>query len=120
MTDNEIIKAFECCTSYKYAGDCKDCPLKGYNKTKRSGMACMNLLDKEVKALIQRQQERIERLKDNLDAVLKERSAFDVDKIVERLKIRAYETADWMCGGTMKAVELTDAIEIVMGVNNDD
>lgn len=38
-----------------------------------------------------------------------------IDRIVEQLERRAYETADWMCGGTMKAVELTDAIEIVKG-----
>lgn len=41
------------------------------------------------------------------------------DRIVERLERRAYETADWLCGGTMKAVELTDAIEIVKGVQNE-
>jgi Lar family restriction alleviation protein len=38
-----------------------------------------------------------------------------MDRIVERLERIAYETADWMCGGTMKAVELTDAIAIVKG-----
>ena len=37
------------------------------------------------------------------------------ERIVEQLEKRAYETADWMCGGTMKAVELTEAIEIVKG-----
>ena len=42
-------------------------------------------------------------------------TAYDIDKVVEQLERRAYETADWMCGGTMKAVELTDAIKIVKG-----
>lgn len=37
------------------------------------------------------------------------------NRIVERLERRAYETADWMCGGTMNAIKLTDAIEIIKG-----
>lgn len=42
-----------------------------------------------------------------------------MDRIVEQLERRAYETADWMCGGTMKVVELTDAIAVVKGVQNE-
>ena len=41
------------------------------------------------------------------------------DGIVEQLERIAYETADWMYGGTMKAVNITDAIVIVKGVQNE-
>ena len=88
MTDNEIIKALKCC---KDIGGCFVCPLYTTDGNRCTETVIVAALD-----LIQRQQKRM-------------------DRIVERLERHAYETANWMCGGTMKAVELTDAIEIVKG-----
>lgn len=64
MTDNEIIKVLEFCPEHNCDVECPlfDTPY------------CVNVLMKNALDLIQRQQERIERLKDNLDAVLAERA----------------------------------------------
>lgn len=54
MTDNEIVKAFECCCVEEPRPNCKECPIEG---------ACANCdLDYEVFSLINRQKEEIERL----------------------------------------------------------
>ena len=86
MNEKEIITALENCTS---GAPCKLCP--ALHKAH-----CMTNVMGDALNLIKSYQERI-------------------DRIVERLERISYETADWMCGGTMKAVELTDAIAIVKG-----
>ena len=55
MTDNEIIKALECCIADK----CMECPLRKIPKVK----GCMNRLSFALD-LIKRQQAEIERLRD--------------------------------------------------------
>lgn len=82
MTDNEIIKALECLTGEPKL--CKDCP---YNNTERYPF-CREGCAKDALDLIQRQQERIKRLKDNLDAVLKEKAGHTeaVKEFAKRLK----------------------------------
>ena len=58
MTDNEIIKALECCT-YSLGVMCKKCP----SKTTLQGLGCRNKLSIAALDLINRQQAEIERLK---------------------------------------------------------
>ena len=84
MTDNEIIKVLECC---KDIGGCFVCPLYTTDGNRCTETVIVAALD-----LIQRQQKRIERLKDNLDAVLSERADHSeaieefADRVVEQLK----------------------------------
>lgn len=61
MTDEEIIKALECCIT-ENGGDCNDCPLD--NEYYEIGMGgCCNKLCKEAANLINRQKAEIERYK---------------------------------------------------------
>lgn len=58
MTDNEIIKALECC-SYSLGVMCKECP----SKTTLQGLGCKNKLSIATLDLINSQKAEIERLK---------------------------------------------------------
>lgn len=61
MTDNEIVKAFECCCVEEPRPNCKECPIEG---------ACANCdLDYEVFSLINRQKEEIERLEKEKESI---------------------------------------------------
>ncbi len=42
-------------------------------------------------------------------------TAYDVDKVVERLEKGSYKTIDNVCGGRFDAIRLSSAIEIVKG-----
>ena len=73
LTDEQIVKALECCTT---RNDCWGCP-----RHDSSVNACMELPMREVFDLIKRQKAEIERLKEkydrarfNLQAVLNERA----------------------------------------------
>ena len=55
MTDNEIIKALECCNT---GNDCANCPLM-----RRTDINCGDTLKKEALDLIKRQQAEIEKVK---------------------------------------------------------
>ena len=57
MTDNEIIKALECCNRPANQTSCDDCPYQFSTKK------CSNLLIKDAIDLINRQQAEIEELK---------------------------------------------------------
>ena len=61
MTDNEIIKALECCSSNATGNEyCKDCPYNIYEY-------CGEESSKDTLDLINRQKEEIERLTEALD-----------------------------------------------------
>ena len=81
MTDRAIIKALEYCST---KGNCYKCYYQEWYTTRK----CREHLAKEALDLIQRQQERIERLKDNLDAVLAERADHTeaINEFADRLK----------------------------------
>lgn len=77
MTDNEIIKALECCSTYK--GKCTDCP--AFVKVDRSN--CKQVLLGAIK-IINRQKGEIERLHKEVEyweAETKEARA-DIDQAV--------------------------------------
>lgn len=57
MTDNEIIKALECCTNDDNEPNCKEC-------TKRPHIYCICELLEDAYGLIQRQQAKIDELTD--------------------------------------------------------
>ena len=61
MTDNEIIKALECCVRDGYPYGCKECP---YNN---SNLDCNERLDADALYLINRQKAEIEELEAEID-----------------------------------------------------
>ncbi len=67
MTDNEIIKALECCKKSDKTGDCTKCSLW-------TDKQCMQKLFKNILALINRQKVEIERLKEENFKILAERN----------------------------------------------
>ena len=62
MTDNEIIKALECCKKPLSESNCKECAFY------HSGRCSLNMLN-AVLDLINRQKAEIERLKKNIDGL---------------------------------------------------
>ena len=85
MTDNEIIKALECCKDVS-AKTCRDCPFYNFHSAN-----CVTVLAEKSLDLIKRQRERIDRLDYNLKAVLSERADHSeaVKEFAERLKKKA-------------------------------
>ena len=65
MTDNEIIKALECCLIE--CGECTVCPLKHIKSVK-----CLDLLNRNAYNLINRQKAEIEKLKKEKDEMHKD------------------------------------------------
>ena len=85
MTDNEIIKALECCSTSS-AVQCRDCPYCGNNYEKHCAFALAN----DALDLINRQQAEIERLNSDIitmENVIKntflEKAGCDIDPLAE-------------------------------------
>jgi hypothetical protein len=88
MTDNEIIKALECCVNN---GDCRECAL---NPKKGNYGYCTGLAIKSALDLITRQKAEIERLQLTVD------SFTDIGKLYSEIKAEAYkEFAEKLCDG---------------------
>lgn len=60
MTDNEIIKALECCQT-QYAKNCEKCPYERYKKPCISAITCSSQMRADLLDLINRQRAEIER-----------------------------------------------------------
>ena len=75
MTDNEIIKALECCKKGT-ALTCKDCPLY-----EDKGHTCITILTYNALELINRQKADIERLKGDL--AFREKQLYNLAKEME-------------------------------------
>ena len=48
-----------------------------------------------------------------IDWIKQQPTAYDVDKVVEKLEEGSYETIDAVCGGRFDEIRLSNAIEIV-------
>ena len=84
MTDNEIVKALECCGRNSIAGwlnECKNCPL--HDRT-----TCIPELMYNAKDLINRQKEEIERLEKNLETETNHITRLEnqIERLLQRLK----------------------------------
>lgn len=80
MTDNEIIKALEYCSSD--ISNCKKCPYLAVN-------CCTTVRCRDVLTLVERQQAEIEMLNNNMDAMVKEHH--NIVKSVKEDTIREFE-----------------------------
>ena len=87
MTDNEIIKALECCC---IALNCEECPCRGNNGT------CTGVADFEVLDLINRQKAEIENLRHNLKLLVND----NLHRMNENLQI--LEIIKMLTGGVSK------------------
>lgn len=66
MTDNEVIKALECCAYWENDKSCEDCPANTY------GFSCANRMAKYALNFINRQKAGIERLKKKNKILIKD------------------------------------------------
>ena len=83
MTDNEIIKALECCGSKGLLSFCDDCPYC-------EGGWCINKMPKDTLDLINRQKAEIERLREeNFLLSQKRANMFEILKAYEQGKADA-------------------------------
>ena len=120
MTDNEIIKALECCRDCK----CKDCPC--YNK---ESDGCKELDEQDIIDLINRQKAEIERLKQNLEEAhidIKEHfTTFQIEQSEEIKKVKneiisefnvrlyAYKTNIFIKGEELIIIPMSDYEKIL-------
>ena len=116
MTDNEIIKALECCTKDDNEPNCKECP-------KRPHIYCMCELLEGAFDLIKRQKEIIEALISGQETLQKHFKE-EKDKILEQLDtqyeqaLSDYEdTYNPYYDGQMLAFDIAE--QIVKGVQNE-
>ena len=120
MTDNEIIKALECCRDNDNnlnMEKCFDvCPYDG---------ACAGKFMQDVLSLVNRQKGEIERLKgwENLLKAEKHSlvKAAAIKEFAYRLRQRSYESSDWSHGEHPMVVEWSDIDEVLKemaGENN--
>ncbi|MBQ7976803.1 MAG: hypothetical protein IJ300_14050 [Clostridia bacterium] len=80
LTDNEIIKAFECCNNE--SGSCVGCPLRKINR-------CVNQLQESALDFINRQKaeiEKLERANIQLMAILQTAQSEAIKEFAERLE----------------------------------
>lgn len=113
MTDKHLIETMKICC----AGAC-DYWSCNYDFDKHP--ECMESLLQDALELIQRQQERIERLKDNLDAVLSERATLDVDRVVAELEAEKYKGMEGL--EPIKVAfnfGINKALDLLKGVQNE-
>ena len=82
MTDNEIIKALECCRDAESVFDCQNCPY--IECTNKKG--CITELHGDILDLIKRQQAEIERLRNTVKT--------DFLTVTEKLKFSQSEIGD--------------------------
>ena len=85
MEDNKIIKVLECCAKM----NCKKCPKPDYFKEFTKGLGCNNAICRQALELIKRQQAVIERLNNNMDAMVKEHN--NLMKTIKEDIIREFE-----------------------------
>lgn len=106
MTDNEIIKALECCKSS--VASCEECPM--YVK----GVICHGYeLNKKALALIISQQAEIERLqKYNTDVAYKHRND-GIKEFAERLKDKSL--TKWDYHDAVDIEEIDDLVREMVG-----
>ena len=91
MTDNEIIKALECCREFVTVARCDECPLKEQE--------CIKGLPQYALSLINRQKAEIERLTKHIDElneqaeylVFLNKEAKAIKEFAERLKEKLVE-----------------------------
>ena len=83
MTDNEIVKALECCNKWKNPEDCTSCPAKG------KGECCVLTLRIEALNLINRYEEKNSNLSSDLTSLQKDLTSAKAE--IENLKDILYD-----------------------------
>ena len=122
FTDEEVIKALECCSSGKIDG-CNDCPLFYVLGLNVSTEECMESAISNAIDLINRQKEELDDLREivftDRSEAIKKLKAEAIKEFAERLKERAYTSSDWSHGEHPQVVECDDIDEIVEEMTED-
>jgi regulator of replication initiation timing len=116
LTDDEIVKALECCSGSITADACKGCPLSLSNGGVEACYYDDTILEKYALDLINRQKDEIERLKKRHGVALLRNDDLDlenyelkkqVDELKERAKIDLENERNWGKIQTKQAVKDT-------------
>ena len=108
MTDNEIVKALECCSSNVLYEKCVDCP---YEEDLQKGHTCIIKATKHSLDLINRQKAEIERLNKQI--------VFEVEGAYDRgIKAGAIEFADRLKAEFPKEFDEGLCCTLCTGVDN--
>lgn len=120
MTDEQIVKALECCVSYENHLACRGCPFSESGVCEEDGLA----LQKHSLALIKRQKAEIEDLKADKEALINGQLTIQkmyieardkaVREFAEKLKKWKYQSSDWSHGEHPFVVEETDIDDLVI------
>lgn len=113
MTDEQIVKALECCSTAR-AVKCHDCAYCGKDLDKH----CTFVLTEDALNFIKRQQAEIDDLReiiftDRTEAI-KKLKAEAIREFAERLKKWKYQSSDWSHGEHPFVVEETDIDDLVI------
>lgn len=110
MTDEQIIKALECCTSQDGSYPCTDCPCWDDDKSD-----CNGLDWKDVVSLVNRQKAEIERYAD-IGKMYSEVRAEAIREFADRLKRKSRLISEYDAGGwymDIRAVKAEDIDNLV-------
>ena len=97
MTDTEIVKTLECCSTTVKSGTCPECPYDGCEETTCVTALCTDALDlinrqkAEIERLVEHTKEGIELAK-QLPETIKLAQAKAIKEFAERLKEKAHTT----------------------------
>lgn len=114
MTDNEIIKALECCSNNVLYEQCVNCP---YEKYLEKGHTCIIKATKNALDLINRQNAEIERL-NNTFILARDSGKSIIQLNIEKIKAEAVKEFAERLHGKAKARRVGDIF--VYGITLDD
>ena len=123
MTDNEIIKALECCSKAVGCNDCKKIQCSLYRACWKDYRIMGHPIIHYALDLINRQKAEIERLKKGWKADVIETSNIKTEAIkefAERLKESKYQSSDWSHGEHPFVVEVDDIDNLVKEMVGED
>ncbi len=127
LTDNEIIKALECCFSYESLDDCGDCPLtkmcdKGPFYTEKISLDLINRQKAEIERLykegLQINKTFMGFVNKQINEAIKEFTENIIHEIVNRSSEIQSTTAEYLNGSAHRQNEIIDIIKEMESKNN--
>lgn len=114
MTDNEIIKALECCKR----DDCDCCPNDFGNCYSNLAGYSLDLINRQQAEIerLEKDSKRLKKVQMQLDDAMKMYSTIKAEAVkefAERLKERKYQSSDWSHGEHPFVVEESDIDNLV-------
>lgn len=114
MTDEQIIKALECCMKTEFISDCAKCEMLAFDRKDTLIENALNLINRQ-KAEIEELRERISYLEKSIDCSRKE-----YNRLLQKLQQAKSEAIKEFAERLKKSDELYDSIRAIGNVNKID